>query len=158
MKAGRRRTSRRLLFGGGAGIPGSGAGFGPEGEQIIGRLGGRARRAHDGAVIFAQHGRTRSRDSRRAAPSARCRATHRQRRWSSRLSVLRSRTSSSRKRQIDHAPAVSVADPMTHLVQRSPVPIDRLEICFGPRHLHIVLDRTVEGRSPPMRKSMPVAG
>src|ERR1700694_3338535 len=55
IKAGRRRTSRRLLFGGGSGILRSGVGFGPEGEQIIGRLGGRTRRAHDGAVVLTQH-------------------------------------------------------------------------------------------------------
>src|ERR1700682_4860014 len=34
---------------------------------------------------------------------------------------------------------------MAHLVQRSPVPIDWLEIRVGPRDLHIIVGRTVEG-------------
>ena len=34
---------------------------------------------------------------------------------------------------------------MTELMQGRPVPVDRLEISVGPRHLNVVLGRTVEG-------------
>ena len=38
-----------------------------------------------------------------------------------------------------------MSDPVTELVERRPVPVDRLEIGVGPRHLHVILRRAVEG-------------
>ena len=40
-------------------------------------------------------------------------------------------------RQITTEP-VRAARPMAELVQRSAVPVDRVEICLGPRHLNVV--------------------
>ena len=38
-----------------------------------------------------------------------------------------------------------MSDPVTELVQGRPVPVDRLEIGVGPRHLDVVVGRAVEG-------------
>ena len=38
-----------------------------------------------------------------------------------------------------------MADPVTELVQGRPVPVDRLEIGVGPRHLDEIVGRAVEG-------------
>src|ERR1700722_522895 len=38
-----------------------------------------------------------------------------------------------------------MADPMTELVERGPVPVDRLEIGVRPGHLHVIVRGAVEG-------------